>query len=149
MLANVKRRGESGAMLMIDMDHFKTINDTYGHLTGDRALLETACRLRENVRAGEYITRLGGDEFAVFAPAIDREGSLEMFVARMCKALAFELEIDGVTHMASSSIGIACYPDDGLSIDQLLARSDHALYAAKAAGRGTFCFYRQPNPTLN
>jgi len=69
--------------------------------------------------------------------------------ARMCKALAFELEIDGVTHMASSSIGIACYPDDGLSIDQLLARSDHALYAAKAAGRGTFCFYRQPNPTLN
>jgi diguanylate cyclase (GGDEF)-like protein len=148
VLANVKRRGESGAMLMIDTDRFKTINDTYGHLAGDRALLETANRLRENVRAGEYITRLGGDEFAVFAPAIDRESGLETFVARMCEALNFDLDVDGVTHRVSSSIGVACYPTDGLSIDALLARSDHALYAAKADGRATYCFFRQPKATI-
>jgi diguanylate cyclase (GGDEF)-like protein len=141
VLANVKRRGESGAMLMIDLDHFKMINDSFGHLVGDRALIETANRLRESVRAGEYITRLGGDEFAVFAPAIDRDGSLETFVARMCDALRFDLDIDGLPHHVSASIGVARYPCDGLSLDQLLAYSDHALYAAKAAGRGTFRYY--------
>jgi len=147
VLANVKRRGECGAMLMIDIDRFKTINDTYGHLIGDRALIATADRLRENVRAGEYITRLGGDEFVIFAPAIDGASDLEIFVRRIWEALRFELDIEGRAHQVSSSIGVARYPCDGLSIDQLMARSDDALYAAKGAGRGTFRYYSRTEMT--
>ena len=141
-IQHAKRQHEAGAMLMIDLDHLKTINDTYGHLAGDRALIRTAEILKASVRACDYVTRLGGDEFAVFAPVIDMPNGLHSFVERMCEALQFDITTDANTTITvNGSVGVARSPHDGETIDELLRNSDLALYAAKFAGRGTFRFF--------
>jgi diguanylate cyclase (GGDEF)-like protein len=137
LLAHARRSNERGAMLLIDLDRFKAINDTLGHSAGDRALIETARRLRTQARAGEYITRLGGDEFAVYAPSTT---DLEAFVTRMADMLQFEMSIDGTPVRVGASIGVARFPDDATTLDDLLVAADKALYAAKHAGRGTYRF---------
>ncbi|GAC1420588.1 MAG: hypothetical protein NVSMB64_29530 [Candidatus Velthaea sp.] len=136
-----KRQRDVGAMLMIDLDRFKTVNDTYGHLIGDLALVRCAEILRANVRACDFVTRLGGDEFAVFAPAIDGARDLERFVERLCTALQYDVPTDTGNIRITASLGIAQFPADGETIDKLLHKSDRALYAAKASGRGTSRHY--------
>ncbi|GAC1541289.1 MAG: hypothetical protein NVS2B17_18500 [Candidatus Velthaea sp.] len=134
----LERGRAGGAMLMIDLDRFKTINDTYGHVIGDLALVRCAEILRANARTRDVITRLGGDEFAIFVPGLDRSDELEDFVERLCTALQYELQtLIGIVSM-SASIGVARYPLDAANVDALLHNSDIALYAAKASGRSTF-----------
>jgi diguanylate cyclase (GGDEF)-like protein len=141
-IAHARRQGENGAMLMIDLDRFKTINDTFGHLIGDQAIVEAAERLRSSVRAGEYITRLGGDEFAIFAPTTT---DLEAFVTRLTAALQFEITLEGASPHVSASIGVARFPQDAQTLTALFAAADRALYAAKNAGRATYRFYSSEN----
>ena len=140
-LAHAKRRAETGAMLMIDIDHFKSINDSFGHAVGDTALVRTSDFLRTTVRTDEFVTRLGGDEFAVFAPATDDPGGTRAFVDRLTKGLEHDIVVGGKKHHVTVSVGIARHPRDGETVPQLMARADQALYAAKRTGRARSVFY--------
>jgi diguanylate cyclase (GGDEF)-like protein len=139
-MAAASRHGRSGAILMIDVDRFKRVNDTLGHAAGDRVQRELGARLAENVRAGEFAGRLGGDEFAVFAP--DAADDLEAFVTRMHDALTFTLDIDGTPVPISTSIGVARFPEDGVTLDALLSNADRALYDVKKTCRGSVQYFR-------
>jgi len=141
-IAGASRSGRRGAILMIDIDRFKRVNDTLGHAAGDRVQREFGARLAANVRAGELAGRLGGDEFAVYAP--DASDGLETFVTRLHDALTFTLDIDGTPVTISTSIGVARFPDDGLTIDALLSNADRALYEVKNAGRGSVRYFQAP-----
>jgi diguanylate cyclase (GGDEF)-like protein len=144
-IAAASRHGRRGAILMIDIDRFKRVNDTHGHAAGDCVQRELGKRLAENVRAGEFAGRLGGDEFAVFAP--DATDELDAFVTRLHDALTFTLEIDGTPVSISTSIGVARYPDDGLTLDALLSNADRALYQVKNTARGKVkYFHPEPAP---
>jgi diguanylate cyclase (GGDEF)-like protein len=139
-MAAATRHGRSGAILMIDVDRFKRVNDTLGHAAGDRVQRELGARLAGNVRAGEFAGRLGGDEFAVFAP--DAADDLEAFVTRMHDALTFTLDIDGTPVPISTSIGVARFPEDGGTLDALLSNADRALYDVKKTCRGSVQYFR-------
>jgi len=142
-IATAQRNGRRGAILMIDIDRFKRVNDTLGHAAGDRVQRELGRRLAENVRTGEFVGRLGGDEFAVYAP--DADEGLDTFVTRLHDALTFTLDMDGTPVTISTSIGVARFPDDGLTIDALLSNADRALYVVKNTGRGSVRYF-SPEP---
>jgi len=128
------------AVLLIDLDHFKEINDTLGHYVGDQLLCAVADRLRASVREGDMVSRLGGDEFAVLAPDMDDRESAEELAGRIVTALTEPFTIDGVRLDVQASIGISLAPDHGNDAATLLQRSDVALYDAKTH-RGCFAFY--------
>ncbi|MEA2283631.1 MAG: hypothetical protein QOK21_4238, partial [Solirubrobacteraceae bacterium] len=133
-------RGISAVML-IDLDHFKEINDTLGHHAGDRLLEDVAKRLSESLADGEStVARLGGDEFGVLLPALERPADA-MTVAQMLLARLREpFLIEGLTLEVDGSIGIACFPMHGTTVEQLNQRADIAMYAAKESGRGHVMF---------
>ncbi len=123
------------AVLLIDLDDFKTVNDTLGHAAGDALLIETARRLNETVRPGDLVARLGGDEFAVIARGVgNRQGALLM-AHRLLRALCRPAVIDGRSVLCSCSIGVAESALDGSGADELLRDADLALYASKRSGR--------------
>ncbi len=129
---------EIGAGLMyLDLDHFKSINDTLGHPIGDKLLNAVALRLEACVRTGDLIARLGGDEFAIL---VDGENlkAIDQLASRIIEAIDLPFLIDGYEVMTGASIGIAYSPDHGNTPEQLLKNADLALYAAKAQGRGRF-----------
>ncbi|HEX4892573.1 MAG TPA: EAL domain-containing protein [Hyphomicrobiaceae bacterium] len=126
------------AVLMIDLDHFKSINDTYGHLIGDKLLSEVAERLRALVRTGDLVARLGGDEFAIIAHDISMPGQAAALAERVGRAGKQPFQIDGQTLLIGTSIGIALAPQDGSRVQDLLHAADLALYAAKSSGRATY-----------
>ena len=129
------------ALLLLDLDRFKLINDSLGHRAGDELLKEVARRLKSVVRTADTLVRLGGDEFViVLAPIESREQAKEV-AARAIQALRPPLRLLGVDVHTSPSIGIAFYPADGGSAESLLAHADAAMYAAKQSGRGTFECY--------
>jgi diguanylate cyclase (GGDEF)-like protein len=128
------------AVMIIDVDHFKEINDTLGHHAGDLLLIELAARLRSAVREGDLVARLGGDEFAVLAPAIGTEEQAGPLLARLETALKGSVFISGVRIDISASVGIALTPLDADVAEQLLQRADVAMYAAKR-NRGSVTFY--------
>jgi len=123
------------ALLLLDLDRFKDINDTLGHHIGDSLLQEVGHRLRGALRATDLVARLGGDEFAVALPVADESGARRA-AAALLAALDAPAEIDGHTLHAAVSIGIALYPDHGDDVDVLLRRADVAMYAAKRGHRG-------------
>ncbi|WP_458094080.1 sensor domain-containing phosphodiesterase [Roseomonas sp. WA12] len=123
-------------VLMIDLDGFKPINDTYGHGGGDKALVEVARRLRETVRGDDMVVRLGGDEFAVLVRRIDRTEVGLALAARIHAALADTFVLNGSTVPLRASIGFAAVPWHAGDVHSLMERADAALYAAKRAGRG-------------
>jgi len=133
-LAGSTRHQRRGALLMIDIDHFKRVNDTFGHAVGDQVQREIGARLIASVRADEFAGRLGGDEYAVMAPNID--AGLDAFVARIRDAVRFTLDLDGTPITISASIGVARFPADGFTIEALLGSADRALYTVKNGGRG-------------
>lgn len=126
-----------GALLMLDLDHFKLINDTLGHGCGDDLLVQVAARLREAVGDDALASRLGGDEFAIL---IDDHAPPEEVALRILDRVTRPLMIGGRSASIGVSIGIACFPEDGRTAQDLMLRADLALYAAKAGGRQ--CFYR-------
>jgi diguanylate cyclase (GGDEF)-like protein len=139
-LAHVERGGRI-AVLYLDLDHFKSINDTLGHGIGDELLKQAALRLRGCLREGDTIARLGGDEFAIIQTDIASPSDAASLAARVRDALTAPYELDGHQVPADASIGISLAPDDTVDADQLLKNADMALYRSKADGRGTFRFF--------
>ena len=131
------------ALLFLDLDHFKSINDTLGHPAGDALLKLVAQRLRECLRETDTISRLGGDEFLIAIPNIVDPQSLNQTTTHILEALARPFDIEGRELTNTLSIGIAVWPDDGRDFDTLLKKADTALYQAKAAGRNTYRFYTE------
>jgi diguanylate cyclase (GGDEF)-like protein/PAS domain S-box-containing protein len=134
--------GKSAALLFIDLDQFKQVNDTLGHPAGDRLLCAVTGRLREVLGPDDYVARFGGDEFVVFQRSVDtREQSAEL-AAKIVDRLSERYEIDHHLIEIGASIGIAV-ASSGVGADALLKHADMALYRAKADGRGTYCFFRE------
>ena len=136
-----KRQKRSFAVLYIDFDRFKPVNDTYGHAIGDAFLIEMAKRFLKVARESDTVARIGGDEFVILQPEItDAERATE-FASRLLAATREPLVMGDVTIVPSISIGISVYPHDGTNSETLLGNADTALYCVKAAGRDDFALY--------
>lgn len=129
------------ALMLLDLDHFKDVNDTLGHPVGDLLLQATAQRLTGTVGEKDFVARLGGDEFVVCTrPGLDR-GELEDLARQIVADLGAPFTLEGREIRTATSIGIAVFPDDGRTYPELLKHADQALYRAKDAGRGTYVFF--------
>lgn len=135
------RRGEGFALLCLDLDRFKAVNDTLGHPVGDALLRAVTERLRAQIRETDVASRLGGDEFAIIQSGLEQASDAAALARRLVDALSQPYELDGHQVVIGTSIGIALLPDDGIDADTLLKHADLALYRAKAAGRGTWRFF--------
>ncbi len=136
-----KRTGMIAGILLLDLDRFKSTNDTMGHPTGDALLCEVANRLRECVRKTDTVARLGGDEFAIITSHVKELEDIDTLANRIKLSLAKPYHLDGQEVHSSVSIGITVFPADSRNSDQLLRNADVALYKAKEAGRGGFMFF--------
>lgn len=140
-----ERGGGNFAILFIDIDRFKNINDSLGHAFGDRVLIQVANRILSGMRDVDTLSRMGGDEFVVFlqdADALDAEGAAR----RVLDALAVPFQVDDMNFSLGCSIGVAMYPADGRTLDDLIKCADTAMYRVKERGRGNFRFYQ---PQMN
>ena len=144
-LARSSHSGEPSSLLLIDLDHFKQVNDTHGHLAGDEALRAVAECLRSDLRGHDAVGRYGGEEFVVLLPGIDRAGALG--IALRLTACIRELDFDGGMRL-TASIGVAISSEAARTLDELIATADVALYAAKASGRDQVRFSDSPTPAL-
>jgi len=134
-LANADRQGGGFALLMFDIDHFKKLNDTYGHPAGDAAIRNTAQVLERHLRQGDHAARYGGEEFAAILPGANEAGALQL-AERVREAIASSRVVfEGARLNVTVSLGVAVWPADGSDQEGLLAAADRALYAAKQAGR--------------
>jgi diguanylate cyclase (GGDEF)-like protein len=137
--------GRRAAVMFIDLDRFKNVNDMLGHGVGDQLLVQAAARLEACARRGDVVARLGGDEFAVVLPQLeahhDSEADAAQVAGRIIEALAQPFHLQGQQLFVSASIGIASYPQDGSNAEQLLKSADTAMYGAKNNGRNNFQFY--------
>lgn len=131
------------AVLYLDLDRFKTINDTLGHPVGDALLKAVASRLWNCVKSRDTVARLGGDEFAIIQSRINNRNEASNLASRICGAINAPFDLDGHVIVADVSIGIAVAPGDGNEPNELLKNADLALHRAKAAGRGTFRFFEK------
>jgi two-component system cell cycle response regulator len=131
-----RRYDSNMAFVMIDIDHFKNFNDTYGHLLGDRILIEIASILQENLRVHDIVGRYGGEEFALLTPETDQKGAL-VVAERYRRRIEDFVLMEGEKHLKITiSLGIACYPHQQInSVDDLIRLADNALYKAKRNGR--------------
>jgi len=135
------KRGEIIAMLCLDLDHFKSVNDTLGHPIGDELLKLVADRLRGCTREPDTIARLGGDEFAIIMTQLRQPSDAAVLARRIRTSVSRPYQVDGHQIISDISIGISIAPVDGTEPDQLLKNADMALYGAKADGRGTYRFF--------
>jgi diguanylate cyclase (GGDEF)-like protein/PAS domain S-box-containing protein len=135
------RRGEQFALLYIDVDEFKGINDSLGHPVGDDFLKALARRLTDCIRESDFVARLGGDEFAIIQTAVTGLSDVTSLVERVHEAIRRPFECLGHHILTDASIGVAMAPTDGADIDQLIKNADLAMYDAKTAGRRTFRFF--------
>jgi len=144
-LRMAERNGGRFAIFFLDLDRFKNINDSMGHAFGDRVLMEVAERIKKCLRDVDTLSRLGGDEFAVFLQEADVHGA-EIVAKRILEALARPFQIAGMSFSVGCSMGVALYPEDGLTLDDLIKCADTAMYRVKERGRGSFRFYQ---PQMN
>ncbi|MGR0183375.1 bifunctional diguanylate cyclase/phosphodiesterase [Azospirillum aestuarii] len=140
------RHGTKVGLLFVDLDRFKTINDSLGHGVGDRLLRAVGARLLETVRASDTVSRQGGDEFVILVNDLDGPDAACSVARKVLRAMTESFPVDGHELQISPSIGIALYPDDATTIDALLKCADMAMYAAKEAGRANHQFF---TPQLN
>jgi len=133
--------GGSFAILCIDLDHFKDVNDTLGHPAGDKLLCEVAKRIRSVTRPTDIVARLGGDEFAIVAGAADSTGATTNIASRVVEVTGDPYIINGQIVFVGASVGVAIAPFDGTDPDTLMKNADMALYRAKSEGRGRFAFF--------
>jgi diguanylate cyclase (GGDEF)-like protein len=142
LFGQATRYGRPASVLMVDSDNLKGINDSHGHDAGSRLLRQVANAVQSELRASDVPARYGGDEFIVLLPETPPKGALDV-AERIRNAIASRpLAIDGHQINATVSIGIACYPEDGRTLDALAARADRALYQAKAEGRNRVVRYK-------
>jgi diguanylate cyclase (GGDEF)-like protein len=135
-LAHARRTRQKVAVLLLDLDHFKEVNDTFGHRVGDMTLQAVAAQLEGRLRSSDTLARSGGDEFTVVSEVADRSGAAAL-VEALERSLAEPLAVQGLRVRTGLSIGIALYPDDGSDPDQLHAAADKAMYVVKRAGRAS------------
>jgi diguanylate cyclase (GGDEF)-like protein len=135
------RRGESCAVLYLDLDHFKAVNDTLGHPIGDLLLREVTQRLQTQIRETDTVARLGGDEFGIVQSSVNQPEDATALAARLVNVLGAPYDLGGHQVLVGTSIGIALVPTDGEDPDQILKHADMALYRAKAEGRARFRFF--------
>jgi diguanylate cyclase (GGDEF)-like protein/PAS domain S-box-containing protein len=140
-MAYADREGTKVALLFLDLDNFKTINDSLGHSIGDKLLREIAARLGKCVRDTDTVSRQGGDEFLIVLPALSDTDATALVLDKLLQSIHAPMEIDGHELSTSVSIGIAMFPDDGRDFESLMKKADTAMYRAKEAGRNTYCFF--------
>jgi diguanylate cyclase (GGDEF)-like protein len=133
------------ALVMLDLTGFKAINDQYGHPVGDQILQIIARRMQSNLRDGEFAARLGGDEFAVFCPNVEQPDRVRQFAHRLLASIEASIEIAGARHQVGAGAGIAFYPQDGATQQELFRSADAALYRAKESRRSTVVCRSDPD----
>lgn len=142
-IASIERRGGYAAVLFIDLDHFKQINDSLGHDLGDVLLKQLTLRLHNCLRRSDTLARFGGDEFVVLLTDVKDGGEAAMVAEKMLASLKEPLDVSGHSLHVAISIGIALCPDDGVDTVSLLRNADLAMYRAKESGRGRYAFYEE------
>lgn len=143
VLKQVHRDGSAFALLAVDLDNFKFVNDLHGHEAGDELICEVARRLQATLGEGDVVARLGGDEFAVLETSADQPAKAMELARRLQEVMQEPVCLQGVELPVSASVGIAIYPADGLTIEDLLRNADTAMYQSKADGKGTFRFFEE------
>jgi len=141
--ARARRSGTKVALFFLDLDQFKVVNDTLGHLAGDQLLREAAQRLSRAVRSGDVLARLGGDEFAVMAEGMVTARDTEAIAQGLLKAIDAPFEVDGRELIVTASIGVTLYPNDHSDTTMLVKNADIAMYQAKEQGRNNFKFFTE------
>ena len=142
-IVQAQREGGKLAVLFVDLDRFKSINDSFGHSAGDKLLREAAARLRQCVREGDTVARLGGDEFTILINPLKSTKTAIAVAEHMLAALSNPFFIENLENVVTASIGIAVYPSDGTNAEQLMRNADTAMYRAKDGGRGTYVFFEE------
>jgi diguanylate cyclase (GGDEF)-like protein/PAS domain S-box-containing protein len=140
-LKNCRRSGLKMALLFIDLDRFKEVNDTLGHDHGDQLLVQAAQRIQACLREVDTVARMGGDEFTVLISELDEASHLQSVLPKLLKSLSTVFQLGEQLAYVSASIGVTVYPFDATTIDDLLKNADQALYAAKGAGRNRYSFF--------
>ena len=140
-IMQARRDKHTGALLYLDLDRFKEINDIYGHSVGDMVLAQAAERIVKEIRDSDTVSRLGGDEFVVVMPNVESERQVRTTATRLLERMTESFSVRGDDHFVSASIGIVMFPDDGDSVETLLKNADAAMYRAKEAGRARFEFF--------
>jgi diguanylate cyclase (GGDEF)-like protein/PAS domain S-box-containing protein len=145
-LAQARRHGSKVAILFLDLDRFKEINDTFGHDFGDILLQQVAARFKGTIRGSDSVARIGGDEFNMVLSDFARSEDVSDIANKIVNSLRDPVLLEGHELHVTTSIGISIYPDDSIEVDTLLRFADIAMYHAKESGRNTFRFY---NPSIN
>ncbi|MEM6489179.1 MAG: diguanylate cyclase [Pseudomonadota bacterium] len=141
-MARGRRTGQTVALLHLDLDKFKQVNDTYGHAAGDEVLVTAVMRMQETVRSSDFLARVGGDEFIIVTTDVSSTEGLAILADRLIERMCDYLEWNGNDCTIGVSIGIAiAHPADHMTEERLIMNADHALYAAKDGGRSTFRFF--------
>lgn len=140
-LLKSERNNQHFALMFLDLDYFKEVNDTLGHDVGDQLLIEAAKRLKSCIRESDVVARLGGDEFTVVLSAIEDHKGVDKVAGNILSRLSEPFNLGNETAYISGSIGITLYPDDASTIDSLLKHADQAMYAAKDLGRNRFHYF--------
>jgi diguanylate cyclase (GGDEF)-like protein/PAS domain S-box-containing protein len=145
-LAKARRSGRKVAVLFLDLDRFKRINDSLGHGIGDRLLRKVAKRIRSRTREEDTLARIGDDEFVLLLEEVVRINTVRIVAHKVLSSLSEPFEVEGFQLYAAASIGISMYPDNGKSMEELLRCADIAMYRAKELGRNALQFY---TPEIN
>jgi diguanylate cyclase (GGDEF)-like protein len=132
---------KNGMMFVIDIDKFKEVNDTYGHLVGDNIIIEVVRAITKSFRSSDIVGRIGGDEFVVFACNVQKKEDQIKQAQKLHGVLRQPVEVNGKIIKKSASIGVAMFPDHGSSYEKLVECADKALYAVKGSGRDAFIMY--------
>ena len=135
--------GSKLALLFLDLDKFKSINDTHGHSVGDGLLVAAAQRMLACVRSSDCVARLGGDEFVILLSNVPSAEIVVKIAEKLIDAMALPFELSGLHLRSSTSIGIAISPDDGRDVHDLLEKADAAMYVSKQSGRGRYRFHQE------
>ncbi len=144
-VARAERNRQNLVLLYMDLDGFKRINDEHGHQVGDHALAEIAKRFQHTVRNSDSVIRMGGDEFIVLLENIQSVDAVLSISDKLLTAVSQPINIKGLRFNLGMSIGVACFPHDGITLDQLITAADHAMYNAKAAGKNQISWSSDPN----
>lgn len=153
-LARARRQGTQFAVLFIDLDNFKSVNDNYGHMVGDQVLKVIADRLRDHVRMEDTAARLGGDEFVILSEYVNDEEGVQIAATRLLATISAPVvinlrESDTIKIKVTGSVGISLCPRDGTSLEELIARADEAMYEAKSKGTGKIRFFGKDSTVLS
>jgi diguanylate cyclase (GGDEF)-like protein len=140
-IEQARHKGHSMGLMMLDLDHFKQVNDNMGHQVGDQLLCVIADRIRTSVRRSDIVARMGGDEFVILLTEMRNEAEASLIAAKLVASVAVPAEIGMIEITVSASVGICTFPAGGTSMESLLQHVDEAMYRAKAMGRNNFCVY--------